>query len=328
MSQESRIVRPFNVDPELERIFETTRLRFGDLECESGSRIMVEDSSTYTLRKAELIWAGEHQNFMAFKRELANGAARSGLDHKLLSIVVTAYTVYLKMTDVIYNQPLTDLDALPQVVELTGHQTPRALQASSSGAEVNVYLVLTEELLEKPLCPWRKGTWLTRTRFRIRTTQELTLFRPIPLTDEIRRELHLPAKTTRYLHMGDYIPTEPDGDSVEPVFYVDEDLLSELAARANSPVGIMLQSQLVVDFVTAVVAASVSDHGPTRSTYEEIRGSLLGRVINFVAPQAQEFERNKLLEMVHDEPARFVAHLEDVVDVRKTMLESLRDEQR
>lgn len=325
MSSETRDIRPFNVAASLERIFYETKLRFGDLECESGSRIMVEDNSTYGIRKVEITWAEDH-NFEDFKRILATGAASSGLSHSLLSILVTVSTSYLKITDTIWKHSLTQLETLPKTIDLTRHGRPQALQASTTGATLNVYLIRTEASDPRQLHPWRKGTWLARTSFRIETQRDTRLFRPTPLNDEIRTELDLPKKTLRYVQMGDHEPTEPYNNTEPPVFYVDQELLSELNARSSSLAGKALQSQLVLDFVAAVITVSAKEITQAH-TYRELEDSLIGRVVRLiVSPRSPDSERDALIRRMSTDPAKVIAQAEDIIDLRKDILDHLKGE--
>ncbi len=324
MSSETRVIRPFDVAVSLEKVFEGTRLRFGDLECEPGSSIIVEDAAAYAIRKVELVLA-EELHFEELKRTLGTGAGDSGLSPSLLSLLVTASTSYLKITDVVWQHSLDYLETLPRIVDLAYPHRPRALQASTSGATVDLYLIRTKGRDPKPLHPWRKGTWLARTGFRIRTHHEISLFRPTRLDDETRSKLGLPAKTMRYVHMGDHVPTEPYENTEPPVFYVDEVLLSELAARGASPASAAMQMQLVLDFVTAVVTASTGQIDGSH-TYRDLEDSLIGRVVRLITgSSARDSTRDAMIRMIRTDPAMVIAHAEHAIDLGKTMLASIKE---
>ena len=326
MSSETRDIRPFNVTTSLERIFSSTKLRFGDQECEPNSRITVEDTVTYGIRKAEIILT-EESDFEDFKRTLATGASESGISHSLLSILVTISTSYLKITDIVWQHSLIDLESIPRILSLTEYGRPRALQASTTGATVDVYLVRTETAQPRALHPWRKGTWLAQTRFRIETQKDISLFRPTPLNDDRRAELCLPAGTLRYVQMGDHEPTEPYNSTEAPVFYVDQDLLSELSARSNSRAGKALQSQLVMDFVTAIITSAIGEVKST-NTYRELEESLIGRVVRLIiSPRSPDSDRDAIIRMISTDPLKAIAHAEDAIALREVMFDNLRGEE-
>lgn len=323
MSSETRDIRPFNVAPSLERIFNNTILRFGESECQPNSRIVIEDTATYGIRKAEIVWTEENR-FGDFKRTLSNGASSSGISHSLLSILVIVSTSYLKITDIVLQHSLNDLETLPRILNLTETGRPRALQASTTGATIDAYLVRTESTRPKPLHPWRKGTWLARVRFRIETQRDISLFRPIPLDDDRRAELGLPKGTVRYVQMGDHEPTEPYGSTEAPIFYVDRELLSELSARNNSRAGAALQAQLALDFVAAVITASTGKV-KTIHTYQELEDSLIGRVVRLiVSSKSSDSERDAIIKLISTDPAKVIAHAEHTITLRKIMLDNLR----
>ena len=325
MSSETRDIRPFDVATSLERTFNSTKLRFGDQECESDSRITVEDTVTYGIRKAEIIWT-EESDFEDFKRTLANGASKSGINHSLLSILVTISTSYLKITDIVWTHSLVDLESIPRILNLNERGRPRALQACITGATIDVYLVRTETAQPRALHPWRKGTWLARTRFRIQTQQDMSLFRPTPLDNDRREELRLPPGTLRYIQMGDHEPTEPYNSTEAPVFYVDRDLLSELSARSNSRAGKALQSQLALDFVTAAITAAIGKVKPT-DTYRELEESLIGRVVRLISPKSSDSDRDTIIRMIATDPLRAIAHAENAITLRKVVFDNLRGEE-
>ena len=326
MSSETRDIRPFNVATSLERIFKNSKLLFGDLECEPNSRITVEDTTTYGIRRAEIILT-EELHFEDFKRTLANGASSSGINHSLLSLLVTISTSYLKITDIVWQQPLTDLATLPRTLNLTENERPRALQASLTGSTVDIYLMRTETAQPRPLHPWRKGTWLARARFKIETHRDISLFRPIPLDYTTRAELNLPEGTMRYVQMGDHEPAEPYDNTEAPVFYVDRELLSELNARSNSRAGAALQAQLALDFVSAVITAS-TEKVQSINTYRELEDSLIGRVVRLIVPfRSPDSDRDVIVRMINTDPAKAIAHAENAIALRKVMLDNLRGEE-
>ncbi len=88
----------------------------------------------------------------------------SECDPATLGLVVTAYTKYLKITDILLSHSLDDLDTLPRTSEFDGIHRPPALQASTHGTVIVAYVVLLADQPSVALKPWRKGTWAGQSR--------------------------------------------------------------------------------------------------------------------------------------------------------------------
>lgn len=328
MNREVREVRPFRVAQELSDVLDDAVLRFGTEMCQSGSSILFEDDpSLFGKQPAVLSWKAEGDHHTRFQIELGAAVARAGIDRSALSLLITARNRYLKITHVVFDHPLSDLDSLPSSVALDTPPRPAALTTGVHGAVVEVYLLLNRTIGPEPLKPWRKGTWLARASFRLETRSPANLFRPIPLTAEDRRRFGLPRHTMRYMKMGDHDPLVPYEEQPErPEFFVDSTLLSLLDAHSSSPGAVACQYQMVHDF-----AASVIYHSAARAdqlinkTWKDLEGSLLGRVLKFLG-KAIDSDPEHLLPMISSEPSKAVAIAESAIRVRAPLLDSLREE--
>ena len=327
MNREVRTIRPFWVDDSLTRILDDVILRFGSEKCVAKGRIEVDDPNDYCRRPAEIIWASE-DDFNYFKSAISEGLENLGIDDlSAVSLLITASSSYLSFTEIIFDHPVSVLERLPIKVNLTNPR-PKALSTGFHGGVIIVYLLLTRNIERHVLRPWRKGTWLARARFRLSRSQT-RLFRLTPLSDEQRMRLGLPQDVARYLDMSDHDPMQNYDKSSPPIFYVDEELLAKLDAQPNSKISRYLQIQLVQDFILGVITSpAVQGEGSTDLDWEDLSGSLLGRILNFVAsPRASANTKMALFEEIRNNPSLVAARVEDVIGLRKELLVALAEEQ-
>lgn len=328
MSREVRTVRPFQIGDSLDRVLEYAVLRFGADECPAGSRIQVDDADDYLRRRAELVWASE-EGFENFKMSLSNAVAAIGIDPGALALLVTAATGYLKITEVVFRHPLSDLDNLPAIVNLSDPR-PKALRAGFHGANVVAYLLLTEDIDLRPLRPWRKGTWLARAVFRLVSTSPTTsLFRLTPLDQTQRDRLGLPQGVVRYIDLGDFESIQSYDDSNLPTFYVDEDLLASLTARPNSRLSRFVQVQLVQDFIWGVLRSpAVQQEELDDLSWTDLEETLLGKILSLIAgSKASDERRYALVKESKEKPDKVLALAEDAIGLRKELLAAVNEEQ-
>lgn len=330
MSRETRIVRPFVLGNRLDRCLDGVRLQFGARQCEPGGSILVDDPDEYMRSVPKLSWGDDDVQFNTFKDGLTDGLARHDIEPDAAALVVTAYTSYLKITDVLINRPVSQIGALERALFFHQPERPRALQASTHGAVVTAYLVLSRSIKRAPLRPWRKGTCLARVAFGIRTEAAQQLFRPIPMDADTKTELALPNDCVQYLDMRDHEPLRPYEDSSPPDFYVDADLLTRLDRAAGGTVGGALQVKLARDFVAGVimdVAAQDSD-GAADFSWENLKGSLFGRIIAMAAGRrASVATREDVVQLVQNDPARLLARVEDALSLRASLVKALSDDE-
>ena len=329
MSKETRTVRPFRTAT-LGSILDGISLRFGERYCAAAGSILVDDPGEFTRSRGEIIWARE-DGFDEFKNALSVGAAELEIDTSALGLFVTASTTYLKRAQEVFRCPLDNLDSLERVTLITPHDRPVALRTGFHGAVIDTYLLLLRELEKRPLFPWRKGTWLSRAKFRVDVEKGADLYRLTPLDDTIRAQLGIAPKAIRYVDLEDTDILASYGDFAPPRFYVDEECLTQLDARHSSPVGAALQAQLVQDFIAAVLwysAANDDECELDAKSWEDIEDSLLGRVLRFVAgPGSSAEDRKTLLKTLGRNPENVVARAEHAIGIGKFTLAALEDRQ-
>lgn len=324
MSTETRTIRPYDGLAEFEWALSQSLLHFGGDLCPADSSIAVSiDFHTFMLRKVVLEWAQE-DSFDDFVKSLARGADAIGIDRADLSLRVFAKSSYLKLVDFVYERRLSELDDLPAHIDLSDPR-PRALRAPRSGFTVEAYVLLDRSLEPGPLRPWRKGTWLARATFGVSTSLGRHLYRPLPLTDEIRAQLKLPTKTVRYVDLDDHDPFEPFADQpTQPILYIDEDLLAELGASRQTATNRALQYDMALDFVATVLYhVSMRSDELKEKSLDDLESTLLGEIIRRVAGPGKA-DQQILFNLIRTEPRKAVAHAEAAIDMRRPLIDSLK----
>ena len=333
MSGESRTFRPFSIDGRLSGVLDQAEFSYGDLRCGAGERVLIEDRS-FGMRTPTVTWAPEHR-FEQFKRDLAAGAVATGIGASHLCLAITARSGFLKLYETAYSHPLADIAGVSRVIRLDDRpdgSRREVFSAESHGATVDAYVALRQALPTTPLRPSRIATWLAHASFRIECEGDSSLFRPRPLDEENRRRLRLRQGVTRFIEFDGGELTAPLSGSEVPTLWVDEQLITDIDRLHTSPLARHLQLQLALDFISGVVfefsrqaASGAQLDDATSLTYEDIKDSLLGRVVRFVAgSRAASEEREQLLRACRDDPRLVVAWAEDSVGARAATLDALK----
>ena len=326
MSSESRVLRPFNVDKRLEEALRLAQFSYGDLRCAAGERVLVEDGR-FGMRPPILEWCPE-QHFAQFKRDLALGAVDTHIDKALLCLAVTARSAYLKMCELVYCHPLSDLERLERRVRLDhgpDGSRRRVFCAETHGAVVDAYIALRRPVKPRPFTPSRSGAWFGRASFRIECQSDAELFRPQPLDDEERARLGLADGAMRFLELDADSLTVPLTEADVPTLWVDEQLLTDLDRHGRSAVAQHIQRQLALDVIAGVVFefARSRDEDATM-LYEDLKDSLIGKVVRLLAgTRADDAQRDNMVKRCRNDPRWAIAHAEDAVGLRASALKSL-----
>lgn len=328
MSTESRTIRPFLGLGSLEKALSQSLLHFGQESCDPDKSLVVDlTPHEFMLRPVTISWASDDEAFSRLKDDLLSGIGESGIPQAALSIIALASTPFLKKTEVAFVSSLADLEGLSRTIVLSEPERSAALSAPISGFVVDAYLLLNRDLEPRPLRPQRKGTWISASRFQVESSLGPAVLPPTPLTSELRGKLELPARTIRYVDLGEHDLLAPYPDQEQPVFYVDEDLLAELNARGSAPVSKAVQIQLASDFISSVVfGASRRSEDLTQLSYVDIRRSLLGSVIRLAAgPGASDEDRDRLLRRVVSDPDYVIARTEHFIGSGDGFSRALKD---
>lgn len=286
-----------------------------EIYVEASSRRVVSDgelrSGTFALSLARS--AAEFDEFIT----RASEAEAETFSPGAVGLAVVVSSPYLKLADVIVRTPLAEVE---RITVLTSGTPARSFEAIFHGCDVEAALVLLEDLDAVALQPWRKGTWLSRARFELRTGLDGAGFNVLPLTDEIRSEHHLHRKTLRYVDLN-ISPLELSLSSSVNL-YVDSDLLARLNRQMSKSWAVAFSDQLAVDVLTAIALRSLADPTIHDREWSEVADTLLGAVIGMVDGNTGGDEtetarrRQELLEELRFRPNRFLALIEGAVEMR------------
>lgn len=330
MSRETRQIRPFDVPKTMEGLFRETRLHIGEMTIGSGRGVRsFPDPDAYESQQVALEWS-EQSAFDSFRESICTGAQELDILISDLSLVVAATSGYLGTTEIVYRERLSDDAPRDRTADLaTGPRRAVALRVVGRKANrVTAYLLLNRELEGGPLRPWRLGTWLARCEFRIAVELPADLFRPEPLTEKERHRLGLPHGTVRYVDWDSYDPAAPFDPDTPPRMYVDEEVLTAVSEASRSPLGRMMQKQLVTDFMCSLLReVREKPDGWQNKGWEALEDSLLGRVVRYLEGGAtaspEDYDR-RLHQIAGDDPGHQVAWVESRLDVRADLLSTLR----
>jgi hypothetical protein len=318
MTSERRKFRPYELPVALGHFLDESRLLVGNDEgiyVEPFGRRVVSDTE---LRAGAFSLAlAPNTEAYAELLDQAVAVASEEFGAETVGLVVVVSSSYLKLAEVVLRRPLVDV---ARVMPLTNGVPARPFGAVFHGCDVEAALVLLDDLDEGPLKPSRKGTWFSRARFELRTGLDGSGFNVLPLTDEIRAELHLHRKTLRYVDLG-VSPIELSASSAVNL-YVDSDLLARLNREMSKSWAVAFSDQLAVDVLSAIALRAVADPSIHDKEWSEVEESLLGALITMVdgntgGDEAETTRRRQdLLEELRTRPTRFLALVEGAVEMR------------
>jgi hypothetical protein len=316
MSSETRVIRPFTGVDHFERMLADARLFVGMDGHEAGSRVTLS-TEDYLTRPIELALATEGEQFENALDHLATGLQDLDLQGPDVSLIAVASSPTMKMTDIVANESLANPRQISRVIPVADRQRPRALMAPRGGCNLSFFVYLNRSLEATPLRPWRKGTWLARADFRLRSDLGASGFTPRPLDDEQRDRLELHRKTVRYVEIDDESLISESADLSTLEVWVDADLLAQLNVNSKTPAAETFQRQLFIDAVAAIVYSA--SRLLENETYLDLEETLVGRVIDLVAgDKASNEARDACVSMIKNGPARFVALAEGAIDFRRS----------
>jgi hypothetical protein len=317
MNTERRTFRPFDVPEAVERFFDNARLVIGadpDEFVEPDSRRQV-DAAELKSGAFGLQITPDESSFAELATATRDAATIYGEDGVRLVVVVGSS--YLKIVDVVVEMPL---DALERVVQVTNGTPARAFRAVHHGCDIEAFLLLGHVLEEQPLQAWRKGTWLSRARFELRTGLDGVGFNVLPLTDDERARIGLPSKTLRYVALEDS-PLQVSATSTVNL-YVDSELLARLKREPRKNWAKAFTDQLATDVLSAIALRALADPDVREADWTGVSETLLGGLIEMIdgRPTGDEAEttnnRQRLLEELRERPHRFLALIEGACEMR------------
>lgn len=306
-------VRPFQPVVAIDRFVEAIRLVIGEASVSADSWVAMDED--FFLRGRVTLQLANNADVLAdHLRSIESDLVGSPYSKDDLALVVVLTSSFLKQAEVDRIIPLNELSSFGHELNLGGPPRPRPLSSPKAGCEVEVSICLQRELPRKPLQAWRAWTWLSRTSFRVKSERSFTDFRPRPLGDIERSRLGLPKGTLRYVSMGDLSPLDPgtSADSLE--IWIDSEVLASMTAARSAPASAMVQRQLFLDCVAAIVMAAREDPGIASSRFEDLDDTLLGFVVRMAGGSGcTSDDLNAYIDLIVTDPAKFLARMEEAI---------------
>ena len=324
LSLEQKEIRPFATIDELNTFFDGMRLIVGEHLVMPDSGLILEEEE-YLRNGVNLQLASDKPGLKQLISTLKGGDGPNpfdpiGLTIDDLEFVVVGRSSFLRLVDIIDRRPLAQIANGPILLDVGGSPRKDSLRSPNSGCEITAMVCLAETRTKMALRPWRAGTWLTKTTFTLSTTNTFTGFTPKPMDSDRKRELKIPTSAVRYITMGNVSPLDEAANENSLEMFVDVDLLALMSAMPRSVESKALQQQLFVDSIAAVArAAKENSTGDipelAACSWADIENTLMGTIITALAPKstdaaAQAQACADLLDVLRDDPARFIARAE------------------
>lgn len=333
MTSETRVLRPFDQVNALEDFFSDITLVVGDEIVGPDGRVTL-DEDRYRHVPVAVGLPHEGTALTDALISIDEGLAGIDLDADGVLFVVNLYSGFLKISEYVFQCALSELAPPGGVISLTGDgPRPAALRAAHSGCRVEVAAVLANERTPRPLRPWRRGTWLARSRFTLSCDVDFSGFTARPMDQDQKAALGLPDSATRYVVIPDGI--DPLSGDVSPdliELWVDADLLATMSARPKAAVAAALQCQLFCDVFAVVTAAARARPEFEDTPWAQLSESLLGKLIRgIVGRNKKESEAanaarcERLLNLLKDDHGRFMAYVEDIAGTTSAFTNALGD---
>lgn len=302
-------------------------LVFGEKRVPADARLQWNDAETYHDQAVSLEWRADDDPH-AFLSGLREGCVESGLPPDGLALVVTATSRYLGFVDILFNRPLDELDELDPALDLRSEKPDAAAwETGVRGCRVEAYLLLSRTLRERPLRPWRKGVWLSKASFTVATDYTESLFRPRKLDAIQRKRFGLSQQVLRYVRLPESVWKEYDPEE-PPEVYVDEEVLTQIAAQPKTLPSRLAQAELAYVFLRSVLTdAHVNREEWKELEWGEIANSLLGKVLRAVAGKsASAAECTRWMDTLGTRNwESVVAECEGVTEIRALLRDAFRD---
>ena len=318
MTTATALLRPFPTPPGISRLMADTTLRVGAFELRPDDRLVLGRDEF--LRSSLEVHLGGSINQVADSTQGLCAEVRDlGIQPDSAVLAINLYSGFLKYSDYVALVPLSQLVDIPNPIVISGtDERPRALRTAHSGCRVEISVLLAEQLPPAPGRPWRKGTWLARSRFYIGTEREFSGFSPRPLGKEEKIALGLPPRAMRYVSLPETLNPCIDEFSIDSLeLWLDSDLLAAISAQPKSSVAVAVQGQLFVDAMRTIVLASRSDPRLVEMSWEDVEVSTLGHVIRGLSGQGRNISQHEvakhcdhLLTLVKTDVGKFMSIVE------------------
>lgn len=311
---ESRTIRPFSGLSLAEEIFSRTTLSMDNNEHEQGSLLLpssqVRNSTLAVNTKTSL-------------EEIRKACDAAKVPHKSARYVVYARSRMLRRSTLIYEHSLSR-NEFDEVITIDRLSEDRIVFGDQSGYEITTALILWEELAFKTLQATEPGTWLGRSRFRIRPENDFSSFSPLPLDKATRNTLGLRTGTYSFIDIQEDLLTLEDlSDGVR--VYLDEDVLNLLLTDESDSIAMAVQAQLAVSAIASItqyIGNELKSDGSTIGDLSEDVGA--SRFIYKLASNCK-IDPNELVEMSVKNSNLLVSLIESQFNLASSIERLLKD---
>ena len=300
---EPRLVRPFLGIDNVTSILENASIQINGTEYTAGTAVLPSPLNYENDFKIQLA-------FTDSDLEKALDAAK--IPSEDVSLAVIAHGNTLKISQALSRFPLRHGFESEIVIERAALFDK--IINDKEGFDLTVALVLHASHNRNPLRPTQVGTWLSRSRFRVRPERIQSSFYPEPLTENIRTDMNLPKKAMYYIHIiKDEILAIADLGEVTRC-YVDESLLKNMQTNSKLPGSLLIQTTLASEIIFSLIQSIASELSDEDRV---ITDSNLGRISSESGAtrlltslrQKWELEPEVILNMALEDPERLKAHI-------------------
>lgn len=307
-----------------------------------GDQICIEPGGTFRPDPALLIGSRIEFRLQAggdvseFADLLLAYAATNEIPEALIGCAVFASTPFLRRSERIQPDPLAQ-SANWKIAEISRLEfplsvadgpgmRPAVLKAPHHGCTIEFVVFLDAEAPRgRPLVPYRHGTWLCRSTFKFGGVLDGIGFRPIPLTDDLRRELGVGSETVRFARRNPFgvglVESRTFDDYLE--FYYDEKTLQAISAAPRTPQAVKIQTEIFLAAIEFVVMEVTRSGDLDGVGWDELGGSLIELLIRGIGDEASATELRRWLECLTSTPLEFIAKWEELVDYRSVVTKAL-----
>jgi hypothetical protein len=336
MSSEIRVIRPFRAFHRVEALLRER----AELVATDGSdpvgvgEVMFLDPSSFISAGVQLTLAPDRESLQELRDTFKEERQQVFGARENVTLVVMLSTPRLRYADIVANVSLRESSSIPQRIDLAprlelDHTRPRALRTPRGGCFVDVLLLVDEELDKAPLKPWRKGSWLAKVRFKIRSQIHDAGFQPIPLDDALRGSLELGEGVQQYATLRDGVTSVGRAQTLDSVmeFYVDEGTLEFVSATPRGPLETHLQTRFVLDAVAFFAGEARNDSELVDYEPEAWAGTVVDDLARLASGEARPTTDDliSMVDLLRTKPHDFIARLEDAWNLRGVVAAALED---
>jgi len=326
MADLTKVLRPFDGLDGFDHLLELVTVSFGQEELSPGTSVTVDDALDYLSRPIDIdVPFGAEGG--AIDEQLVTALADASLEAGDVEFLVVSTTGGLRRSDIIERINLEN-GPVPSTISIGDKSRWPSLRAPTHGVDIEVMLLLARELKPGFAKPHRKGTWLGRSKFTLLTKQPARGFQVLPLTDAVREEYELGPGVHWFIMIPDHVDIAAEGQDLGDILniYVAIDVLNRLKLVPNTPDGVLIQSQIVLDGYRAVVTrilqgnpdpASPMDMPPRNSPFFQLLEIRSGAT----KPTEEDLEAS--LDRFTKNPEGFVADLANRDDLKEVVYKAL-----